>query len=259
MQDAVCYGMGYVGKATAKAFSIPYHFTRHDPNITLKDAAYKRYHFFCLPTPTVNGDCYRDDIIDLIRQLETIPHNQNVYIIRSTVIPGTARYIQSVVGTNAVVSNPEFLTESTWEEDALYPDLVIIGGDQKNYVDDVKGIYEAHIKTAKVITTDAITAEIIKYAINTFYATKVVFANQIFDICQRIGANYETVKDAMYSRKWIGKNHLDIWHNGGRGASGHCLPKDLEAFENYSKSDLLKEVKKINDKLLSRYPKKEGV
>ena len=248
-----------MGKATAKAFAIPHHFTRHDANITLKDAAYKRYHFFCLPTPTINGECFRDDIISLIGQLESLPHNQNVYIIRSTVIPGTARYIESQLSIHSVISNPEFLTENTWEEDALHPDIVVIGGDQKNYVDDVRGIYEGHIKTAKIITTDSVTAELTKYAINTFYATKVIFANQIFDICQRIGANYETVKDAMYSRKWIGKNHLEIWHKGGRGASGRCLPKDLEAFANYSKSDLLEEVKKVNDKLLSRYPKKEGV
>lgn len=248
-----------MGKATAKAFAIPHHFTRHDANITLKDAAYKRYHFFCLPTPTINGECFRDDIISLIGQLESLPHNQNVYIIRSTVIPGTARYIESQLSIHSVISNPEFLTENTWEEDALHPDIVVIGGDQKNYVDDVRGIYEGHIKTAKIITTDSVTAELTKYAINTFYATKVIFANQIFDICQRIGANYETVKDAMYSRKWIGKNHLEIWHKGGRGASGRCLSKDLEAFANYSKSDLLEEVKKVNDKLLSRYPKKEGV
>src|SRR3990167_5816725 len=101
--DAVIYGWGVVGKATAKAFSIPHYFSRSESNITIKDAAYKRYHFFCLPTPTVNGEQKRDDIIDLIRQLESIPHNQNVYIIRSTVLPGTNKYIQETVGTNAVV------------------------------------------------------------------------------------------------------------------------------------------------------------
>lgn len=257
MDDAVVWGNGMVGKATAKAFAIPHYFSRHERNITLAEAAYKRYHFFCLPTPTINGDCYREDIIALIRQLDSIDHNQNVYIIRSTVTPGTSRYIQSQLGIHSVVSNPEFLTESTAEEDAIHPDIVVIGGDQKNYVDDVVGIYQGHIKTAKIITTDSITAETVKYAINMFYATKCVFANEIFDICQRIGANYETIKEAMYSRKWIGKNHLDIWHKGGRGAGGKCLKKDLEAFENYSKSKLFETVKKLNDQLLSKYPKKE--
>jgi len=188
-----------------------------------------------------------------------MPHNQNVYIIRSTVIPGTNQHIQNLFHTSAVISNPEFLTESTAQEDAMHPDIVVIGGDQKNYVDDVRAVYEGHIKGSKIITTDSITAEMAKYSINTFYATKVVFANQMFDICQKVGANYETVKEVMYNRKWIGKNHLDIWHKGGRGASGKCLRKDLDAFENYSKSKLLETVKKINDELLSRYPKKEGV
>ena len=259
MDDAICYGMGTVGKATAKAFGIPHYFSRKDSNISLKDAAYKRYHFFCLPTPTINGHCFVEPIIDLIKQLEEIPHNQNVYIIRSTVIPGTSRYIQSTLSINSIVSNPEFLTESTAEDDALYPDIMVIGGDHKQYVDDVVGIYQGHIKTGKIFTTDSITAEMVKYAVNTFYATKVVFANQIFDMCQKVGANYETIKDIMYNRKWIGKNHLDIWHKGGRGAAGKCLQKDLEAFENYSKSKLLETVKKINDELLSKYPKKEGV
>lgn len=257
MQDGVIYGWGVVGKATAKAFAIPHFFSKSKANITLKEAAYKRYHFFCLPTPTINGLCFRDDIIDLIRQLESIDHNQNVYIIRSTVIPGTSKYIQSQLNINAIVSNPEFLTESTAEEDAIHPDIVVIGGDHRQYVEDVRGVYEGHIKTAKIITTDSVTAELAKYAINMFYTTKVVYANQIFDVCQRIGANYETIKKAMYNRKWIGKNHLDIWHKGGRGAAGKCLQKDLEAFENYSKSKLFQEVKKINDVLLSRYPKKE--
>ena len=257
MDNAVVYGWGTVGKATAKAFGIQHYFSKHDSNISLTDAAYKRYHFFCLPTPTINGLCYTDDIVALIKQLEEIPHGQHVYIIRSTVIPGTAKTIMSSLGIHSVISNPEFLTESTAEEDAFYPDIVVIGGEQKNYVDDVAGIYQAHIKTAKIFTTDTITAEMSKYAINTFYATKLIFANQIFDICQKIGANYETVKDAMYSRKWIGKNHLDIWHKGGRGAGSKCLRKDLDAFENYSKSKLLETVKKINDELLSKYPKKE--
>lgn len=256
MQDAVCYGMGVVGKATAKALSIPHYFDKTGANITLKEAAYKRYHFFCLPTPTVNGECQRDDIIELIRQLEDLPHDQNVYIIRSTVIPGTARYIQSTLNINSVISNPEFLSEATAEDDAIHPDIVVIGGDKKNYVDDVVGIYQAHIKTAKIFTTDSITAELSKYAINTFYATKVVFANQIFDVAQHIGANYETIKEIMYNRKWIGENHLDIWHKDGRGAGGKCLRKDLDAFGNYSKSKLLETVIRLNDELLSKYPKK---
>ena len=254
--DAVVYGgLGVVGKSTSKAFGISHYFDKKGSNITLTEAAYKRYHFFCLPTPTVNGECFREDIFELIRQLEEIPHNQNVYIIRSTVIPGTARHIMTQLGIHSVISNPEFLSEDTADEDAQNPDVVVIGGDHKQYVDDVKGIYDAHIKTAKIFTMDTITAEMVKYAVNTFYATKVIFANQMFDVAQNVGANYETMKDVMYNRKWVGKNHLDIWNKGGRGASGKCLRKDLDAFGNFSKSKLLATVKSLNDEYLSKYPK----
>jgi UDPglucose 6-dehydrogenase len=256
MDNAVVYGWGTVGKATASVFNIHSYFSKKEATITLKEAAYKRYHFICLPTPTIKSDCFREDIFELIRQLEELPHDQNVYILRSTVIPGTAKYIMSQLNIHSVISNPEFLSEDTATEDSIHPDIVVIGGEQKNYIDDVVGIYEGHIKGAKIFTTDTVTAEMAKYAINTFYATKVIFANQIFDIAQRITANYETIKQIMYSRKWIGKNHLDIWHKGGRGAGGKCLRKDLDAFENYSKSKLLETVKLLNEDYLSRYPKK---
>ena len=162
----------------------------------------------------------------------------------------------SQLSIHSVISNPEFLSEDTAEDDARHPDIVVVGGEQKNYIDDVVGIYQGSIKTAKIFTTDTITAEMSKYVINTFYATKTIFANQMFDLAQHVGANYETIKDIMYNRKWIGKNHLDIWHKGGRGAGGKCLKKDLDAFENYSKLKLLETVRKLNDEYLSKYPKK---
>src|SRR3990167_5965341 len=105
MNNAVIYRWGVVGKSTAKAFDIPYYFSKSEANITLKEAAYKRYHFFCLPTPTIKGLCHIDPIVGLIKQLEEVPHNQNVYIIRSTVIPGTSRFIQSSLGIHSVISN----------------------------------------------------------------------------------------------------------------------------------------------------------
>jgi len=91
----------------------------------------------------------------------------------------------------------------------------------------------------------------IKYAINTLYALKVVFANQIFDYCRNIGANYNVIKDAMYARKWIGKNHLEVWHQGNRGAGGKCLEKDLEALAGESDLPLLKVANMLNKEYLN--------
>jgi UDP-glucose 6-dehydrogenase len=85
-----------------------------------------------------------------------------------------------------------------------------------------------------VVLTDTVTAEFIKYAINTFYATKVLFANALYDVAENLGIEYDTVRDAMYARKWIGGNHLTVPWKGKRGINGKCLPKDLAAFATFS-------------------------
>ena len=151
------------------------------------------------------------------------------------------------LGTDAIIHNPEFLTEATWEQDALHPDLIVLGGERTDYLEEVEGIYKARFRgSVDIIKTDTITSEVIKYAVNTFYATKVIFANQLFDLCKKIEANYGTIKEALYKRKWIGRNHLEVWHKNKRGAGGSCLEKDLEAFAKTYDIELLQLVNKLN-------------
>ena len=130
-----------------------------------------------------------------------------------------------------------------------------MGGENNVFLDDVEAVYRGRFKGLDIIKTDSVTSEMIKYSINGFYGLKVIFANQIFDHAQKIGANYETIKKAMYKRKWIGGNHLDIFHKGGRGAGGKCLRKDLEAFAEWSQLSILKEADKQNKVLLNSNPK----
>ena len=162
--------------------------------------------------------------------------------------------LASKYGAN-IVHVPEFLSEDTWKKDSEWSDIVVIGSDDKKIGDDVLGIFKGRYKGAEFIYTDSTTAEMIKYAINCFYATKVVYANQVADYAEKVGANYTTIKKAMYARAWIGKNHLEIWHKGGRGSGGHCLEKDLEAFTEATKSALLKVANDLNKQLLKQYPK----
>ena len=111
MNNACIIGYGVVGKATALAFGITKHFDINgDATITLNDAANCRYVFICLPTPTVNGDCDTRSIRETIRQIEGIRANP-LYIIRSTVIPGTANAIMEELNMDRVISNPEFLKQ----------------------------------------------------------------------------------------------------------------------------------------------------
>lgn len=251
-------GLGVVGRATRKMFGIEEYIDiqNSEDSLTYEMAAKKRYVFICLPTNSVSGKYQLDDIYETIKQIKDYG-GQNVFIIRSTVYPGFADWVMNKLNINSVVSNPEFLSEDTWERDAVQPDLAVVGGRLKNYIDDVVGLYGTKFKGLNLITTNNVTAEYTKLAINAFYATKIVFANQIADFAETTGANYETVKKAMYHRKWIGQNHLDVYHKGGRGAGGRCLRKDLDVFTTMSNLPLMIQVNGLNKSYLSSSGKGE--
>lgn len=256
MVESVVCGYGVVGKATALTFGIKDYFDLKGSNISLKEIAErKRFVFICIPTPTKDGQQQgREEIAQLIHEILDQGGGQKVFIIRSTILPGTVKYLIGKCMTDAIIHNPEFLTQATWEKDAKYPDVVVLGGENPNYLENVEGLYKARFKgSVDIIRTDSITSEMIKYGVNTFYAMKIVFANELWQICQDTGANYEKVKEVMYKRRWIGKNHLRIYdEKGKRGAGGGCLGKDLEAFSSSFPSKLLKLVDQLNKEVLQK-------
>jgi len=251
MNDAVIVGYGMVGKATAHAFGVKDYYSPSNHTIEKSELSRFKYIFLCLPTPTVDGiqddSLLRDYIIDISNK-----NPETIFIVRSTVLPGFCR---SFMPTVNIVHVPEFLTEKTWKRDVEWPSIVVIGGENRDILTEVAGFFKARYKGCKIILTDTITSELSKYALNTLYATKVVFANEIFDYAQKVGANYETVKEVLYASNWVGVNHLDVWHQGGKGAGGKCLEKDLEAFSKESASSLLIEANKINKQLIKSFPK----
>lgn len=257
MDNACVIGFGVVGQATAKAFGIDKHFDIDESksNITLEEAAGYRYIFICLPTPVKEGNYDTVSIQSTIRQLYEYGFKGYI-ILRSTVIPGTAKALQEEYKF-PIVSNPEFLDEKTAEYDAQHPGFIVIGAEQQEDTKAVRALYEARFKGADIIETDTITAETLKVSLNAFFATKVIFANEIYELCQKNGANYEKVKDALQKHRYGSKNHFEIWHKGGRGAGGRCLPKDLEAFATYINRNLFDKIVNINRELLEKYPKTE--
>lgn len=251
MNDGVVIGYGVIGKAVAEAFGIDKYYSRSDSNITLEEAAKKRYIFICLPTPTIEGRNFTDDIVAIINVLTASGLSEDsVIIIRSTVYPGFNKNLQEALGIKNIVSNPEFINNDTAVEDMKKPDLVVIGADEKKYRDMVVALYKGRFKYIEPVITDSTTAELIKYALNTFFATKVVFANEIFDVAQEVKANYRVVQKVLEKHKWGSKGHFEIFHKGGRGAGGNCLKKDMEAFIAISRSPLFITAANINDLLL---------
>lgn len=239
-KDAVVIGHGFVGKATMKTFGIKDYITRHEQTIILEEAKKRKFIFICLPTPTVNGKVFTDDITQVIRDFA---NPTSIFVMRSTVPVGFADDLRKEYKVN-IVSNPEFLSEDTWEKDAINPKLIVLGGSGDS-LEAVKGLYQGRFKYCKPVVTNNCTAEMIKYALNTWFATKVVFSNEMFDACQLLKANYETVKASIEAHPWGMQNHNVIFYKGKRGLHGHCLPKDTEAFATQTGSELLKVVSKL--------------
>ena len=254
MNNAFIIGYGVVGKATAKTFDIPYYFDLKESNITLKEGAKKLFCFICLPTPTDSRGQQKgiDEMRELIQAVKEFG-GRNIFVIRSTVIPGTCKALAEQFGV-MVASNPEFLSEETWERDAVKPRIIVIGADDIPTRNALVGFWKPVESKIKIVT-DTVTAETLKYAFNSFFMTKVVWANQLYDLCQINGANYKVIREALHQHPWGSKHHLKAIHKGGRGAGGKCLVKDVDAFAKYSNSELLKEVIRLNKKYLAESKK----
>tara|TARA_B100001540_G_scaffold38157_2_gene33863 strand:+ start:5743 stop:7056 length:1314 start_codon:yes stop_codon:yes gene_type:complete len=187
-----------------------------------------------------------------------------VILIKSTVIPGTMKnIILPILEKNSkkkagkdfgLISNPEFLQETTSIKDTKFPHAVVLGGYDTKYMKKTKSFFsKLHPKTPIVITNHQ-TAEMVKYANNSFLATKISFINQLSNICQNIPeANVDDIAKTIGLDPRIGKLFL----NAGPGYGGSCLPKDMKALINFASSVgvkpiLLNAVEEINQKQIQQ-------
>jgi len=238
-------GYGVTGKATGHALNIQDYVDLGDK------AVLTEYDFliFCLPTPTESGKQDISAIEGWLKKVKKLKANP-VIIIRSTVLPGTTIRISDKYKLQ-IVHVPEFLTEATALEDAEKPEFLVIGAKDILLREKVEKLFlGGKCEPKEIILTDPTTAEMIKYAMNSFFALKVIMANQLWDVAKKTGADYYKVREALEFHKWGSKNGWDVWHRQKRGYSGKCLPKDVDAFVNAFNIPLMKVVKNINDKLL---------
>ncbi len=255
-------GYGMVGKSTAKVLGIP----RKDC-FDIKDKKKWGYDYYiiCLPSPTYYMDGlppyisyeYRIQNLSIIESwISDIYENDKhaVVILRSTVLPGTTKRLSEEYNLK-IVHVPEFLTEKTAYKDEKYPELLIIGSDGNNLGNKIADIFSKKVNPRKIIKTNSSTAELIKYTMNCFFALKVIFGNEIFNVSEQVDANYKIVKVCLESHKWGSKNGWNIFHRGGRGAGGHCLPKDTMAFSQTFNVPLLSKMVEINRILLAKSKK----
>ncbi|MGC9031581.1 MAG: NAD(P)-binding domain-containing protein [Minisyncoccia bacterium] len=193
--------------------------------------------FFCLPTPFDQKSGYKLDA--LTGNIEYFK-KPKIFVIRSTVLPGTTEKFQKKYKKHSFLFNPEFLREADPWGTYINTDLQIIGYTKKSKK-FAKQILKLLPKAKNLNTImPATEAEIIKQAVNSFLAIKVIFANQIYELTKKFGANYNFVRKGLENERRLGKSHFDVMYNGYQGFGGKCLPKDLNALIFHYKNLKLK-------------------
>lgn len=179
------------------------------------------------------------------------PISGKTIIIKSTFIPGTLDWLQNKYPQNNFIYNPEWLTEMTALMDFTNPKFQILGVPHQSLhlVHDIFAILpDAPIK--RIISP--LDAEVLKHATNSYYASKVIWFNQLYDATKQLGADYETVREIMVQDPRIGDSHSVIWHKGYRGFGGKCLSKDPLQLSKIVSFPLLDKVIELNDHLLGK-------
>lgn len=207
--------------------------------------------FVCVPTPYVEDKGFDDSFLE---QAFADLAGEKIVVIKSTVMPGTTERYQNKFPQHRVLFNPEFLTEATADYDTLHPNRQIIG-----YTEKSKVVAEEILKMLPGAPLQKIMpsleAEMVKYFSNTFYALKVAFANQFYDLCQKLRVNYDGIKECAKAEPMMGVNHWEIFHKGYRGYGGKCLPKDTRTVVRLAKEvgfdfSLLGAAEEYNNKLI---------
>jgi len=251
-------GTGMVGGNLDKFFASEGIETgKYDPPKGMTDASVLDHAdviFVAVPTPFyLDGRGF--DTSYLKEAVEAVPSTGKLIVIKSTVLPGTTDKMQAAYPQHRFLFNPEFLTEQRAEWDTFHPERQIVGYTTESEGDasSVLGILP---KAGFQRIVPAMTAELVKYFGNAFYALKVAYANQMFDLCECLGLNYDDILDCVGAEPWIGRQHLVVKHRGYRGYGGKCLPKDTRALIELAKNagmdlSLLRTAEAYNNALLA--------
>ncbi|MBI4120926.1 MAG: UDP-glucose/GDP-mannose dehydrogenase family protein [Parcubacteria group bacterium] len=246
-------GVGMVGGAVARVFKDPILYDPHKGLGSLKEVNQADAVFICVPTPYDEEKGGFD--LSIVREAVNGLLPGKIVVIKSTVLPGTTELLQKEYPQQKFIFNPEFLTEETADQDMRYPDRQIVGYTKESY--SIAGDFMQILPLASFERIlPATEAEMVKYFSNTWFGTKVVFANQMYDICEALGIDYDRVKDATAADKRIGRSHLTVFHKGYRGYGGKCIPKDTRALIQKAHElgvdiGLLERVEEINNKLVA--------
>lgn len=212
--------------------------------------------FLALPTPPgADGSADLSYILKVAKELSALITDYKVIVDKSTVPVGTAEKVEAVLAERLdhslfdVVSNPEFLREGVAVDDFMKPDRVVVGTSSEKARKIMHTLYEPFVRQGNpVIFMDERSAEMTKYAANSYLATRISFMNEIANLCERLGADVDMVRKGMGSDTRIGKRFLFP----GVGYGGSCFPKDVQALAKSADEQsydfkILKAVMEVNE------------
>ena len=187
--------------------------------------------FVSVPTPmNEDGSISLEIVRSALRDIDRVnTRDDNVIVIKSTVIPGTTESFAKEHPNLNFVFNPEFLTERHAKYDFLNQARIILGGDPE-HTEKVASLYKLRFKHCNIMQMDCNTAEFVKYFNNVFFSVKVAFANEMKLICEKSGVDWDLALAGFAADGRVGDSHLNVpGPDGRRGFGGSCFPKDINA------------------------------
>ena len=279
-KKVVIIGYGYVGKAAYELFRDHYMTGAYDPMLAGKlidssddnkkgivmdeDDLINQGGFddcelavVCVPTPMKkDNSCDTSIVEEMVGKLDS-----KIIVIKSTVTPGTTKKLKELYPDKRIVFSPEFAGESTyWSPYAFDTDMKalpyqIIGGDLEDTKEVVELLLPILGPTKEYCQTDPTSAELVKYMENSFYAMKVTFCNEMYEVCKAFGVDYNIARELWTKDPRINKMHTAVFP-GKRGYGGKCFPKDTNGLYAAAKergydAKLMKQMLSLNEEFLA--------
>jgi UDPglucose 6-dehydrogenase len=222
------------------------------------------YYFICVPTPSNSeGECDISIIHNILSNLNTCITKKTNVIIKSTMAPGSCDKLQNTFTNLDIVLCPEFLKEMTFKDDIYNASFVLLGLSQQSnivkyaeLINLFKTLY-AHNSDINIIIKTYKECELFKYTLNTYFATKITFFNEIYELCESMNVDYQNLKSMFSLEPRIGDYGITVPGDDGRGFSKSCLPKEVKGMIKLQEkldlsSDFMKYVDKRNNYFRSK-------
>ena len=199
--------------------------------------------FLSVPTPANEDKSINIDILDsALNDINNVVNHSPIILVRSTVIPGSTRKLQRKYPNLNLLFNPEFLTERSANFDFINQSRFVVGTDDTSISSNnskkfIKLLHDRFGECLAIVETTYETAEMIKYMSNCFFATKISFLNEMYQLSEKSNINWSQVIDGFVSDGRVGHSHLNVpGHDGKFGFGGSCFPKDIQAMIHYGES-----------------------